>query len=537
MNKQAIISTLLVLFVVVSISAQNLWKPDLGNGRYKNPILYADYSDPDVVKVGDDFYMTASSFNCAPGLPILHSKDLVNWELINYALPQQFPVEVFAVAQHGNGVWAPSIRYHNNEFYIYYGDPDYGIYMLKATDPAGEWSEPILVKEGKGLIDSCPLWDEDGKAYLVHAYAGSRAGIKTMLVVQELKPDGTKVIGQPVIVFDGHKEDRVVEGPKFYKRNGYYYILTPAGGVSTGWQLALRSKSPFGPYEKKVVLHQGKTDINGPHQGGLIDLESGESWFIHFQELQPYGRVVHLNPAKWINDWPYMGTGIKNQKTGEPYAEFKKPNVGSEYEALELQSSDEFNDVHFGLQWQWHANPQEGWGYTFPTNGVMRLYCRPIPEGYQNLWDIPHLFLQKLNYPAYTATTKLRFNAIGSDDKTGLLVMGRDYAYIALQRMGDEMYVVVHECEDADKHKAETQTAKAKVKMDNETDVYLRVKINEGGSCEFYYSLNGKKYEKLGGSFQAREGRWIGAKLGMFSLGNKKHNDAGYADFDWFRVE
>lgn len=235
------------------------WVADKGNGTYQNPVLYADYSDPDVCAAGDDFYMTASSFNCIPGLPILHSRDLVNWSLVNYALPVQEPKEFFDKAQHGKGVWAPAIRFHKGEFYIYWGDPDYGIYMIKTRDPKGSWSKPVLVKAGKGMIDPTPLWDEDGKVYLIHAYAGSRSGVNSILVICELNAEGTEVISDPVMVFDGNDgKNHTVEGPKLYKRNGYYYIFAPAGGVATGWQLVLRSRNIYGPYESKIVMAQGR---------------------------------------------------------------------------------------------------------------------------------------------------------------------------------------------------------------------------------------------------------------------------------------
>ncbi|MEJ2615558.1 MAG: family 43 glycosylhydrolase, partial [Ignavibacteriaceae bacterium] len=191
-----------------------VWTPDLGNGKYKNPIIFADYSDPDVCRKGDDYYLVSSSFDAVPGLPILHSKDLVNWIIIGHALLRQPPYSHFSKPQHGNGVWAPAIRYHNNEFYIYYPDPDYGIYLVKSKNPAGPWTEPILVQSGKGLIDPCPLWDEDGKVYLVHAYAGSRAGIKSILTINRLSKDGTKFLDNGVIVYDGHGIDPTVEGPK-----------------------------------------------------------------------------------------------------------------------------------------------------------------------------------------------------------------------------------------------------------------------------------------------------------------------------------
>ena len=170
-----------------------VWQADLGDGTFKNPVLYADYSDPDVIRVGEDYYLTASSFNCSPGLPILHSKDLVNWTILSYALPEGVGHKEDSPG-HGNYVWAPSIRYHNGEFYIYWGDPDQGIFMVKAKKAEGPWCEPVLVKAGKGLIDTCPLWDDDGRCYLGHALAGSRAGLKSVLLMCELNAEGTKVI-------------------------------------------------------------------------------------------------------------------------------------------------------------------------------------------------------------------------------------------------------------------------------------------------------------------------------------------------------
>ena len=199
------------------------WIADLGDGTYKNPILYGDYSDPDVIRVGDDFYMTASTFTYVPGLPILHSKDLVNWELINYAvkkLPDRYNVPV-----HGCGVWAPAIRYNDGKFYIYYGDPDIGIFMTYTEDIYGEWSDLILVKEAVGIIDTCPIWDDDDKAYIVHGYANSRCGIKSHLAVCEMTWDGTKAISEDKIIFNGTISQPTIEGPKAYKRDGYYLSL------------------------------------------------------------------------------------------------------------------------------------------------------------------------------------------------------------------------------------------------------------------------------------------------------------------------
>ena len=233
-----------IIFTALPLSCwaqpRAVWSPDNGDGSYTNPVLYADYSDPDVCAVGEDYYLTASSFNCVPGLPILHSKDLVNWTLIGHALQELTPRQVFDNPAHGKGVWAPSIRQHNDTLYIYWGDPDQGIFMVKAPltpQPAMlNWCEPVCVIEGRGMIDPCPLWDDDGRCYLVNAWANSRAGFNSVLSVRELSADGTRAIGLPRIVFDGGQDNHTAEGPKFYKRNDWYWIMCPAGGVEKGWQ-------------------------------------------------------------------------------------------------------------------------------------------------------------------------------------------------------------------------------------------------------------------------------------------------------------
>ncbi len=351
----------------------HVWVADNKDGTYKNPILYADYSDPDAIRVGDDFYMTASSFDAVPGLPILHSKDLVNWTIIGHALNQQPPIEVYSKTQHGNGVWAPAMRYHNGEFYIFYPDPEFGIYMVKAKNPAGPWSTPLLIKQARGWIDPCPLWDDDGNAYLVSAMAASRSGIKSVLVVSRMSTDGTKLLDDGALVFDGHEGNPTVEGPKFYKRSGYYYIFAPAGGVETGWQLALRAKNVYGPYEQKVVLAQGGTQINGPHQGAWVKTQTGESWFLHFRDMGAYGRVVYLEPMTWVDDWPVMG------KQNEPVASWKKPNVGKVWPVATPADSDEFNSNELGMQWQWQANPKPGWALPAGGLGFLRIFNVATP--------------------------------------------------------------------------------------------------------------------------------------------------------------
>lgn len=512
--------------------ASKVWVADNGDGTNKNPILHADYSDPDAVRVGDDFYMTASSFNAVPGLPILHSKDLVNWRLINHVFREQEPKDVFRKPQHGGGVWAPTIRYHAGEFYIFFPDPDFGIYMTKAKDPAGEWSKPLLIAEGKGWIDPCPLWDDDGKAYLVHAFAGSRAGIKSLLVIKRMSSDGTKLLDDGTMVFDGHNADPTVEGPKFLKKDGYYYILAPAGGVATGWQLVLRSKNIYGPYERKVVLAQGKTAINGPHQGALVDTASGEWWFLHFQDKEAYGRIVHLQPAVWKNGFPVIGDDPDGDGTGEPVMRHKKPNVGRWYPIQTPPDDDEFTGNTLGLQWQWHANPIAAWAFPFPERGVLRMFSVQTPDGYRNLWDLPNLLLQKFPAEEFTATVKMRIDPRFEGERFGFVVMGLDYSMIAVTNRDGKLFINQANAKDAEKGTQETTSPPMALTA---RDLYLRIDVRKGAICRFAYSVDGTAFTPVGESFAARPGRWIGAKLGFVFTRPGRFNDAGSADIDWIR--
>jgi beta-xylosidase len=525
-----------LIFILIVIYSHQLfaqqWIPDLGDGRYKNPVIWADYSDPDVIRVGDDFYMTASSFNCVPALPILHSTDLVNWEIINYAV-KRFPDPYFDAVQHGNGVWAPSIRLHNGWFYIYWGDPDRGVNMVRTQDPYGEWSAPVLVKKAAGNIDPCPLWDDDGKVYLVHAFANSRAGVSNILQVQELSEDGSSAGSNRMVVYNGSPDHRTTEGPKFYKRNGYYYIFAPAGGVAEGYQMVLRSKNPFGPYEARTVLVQGNTSINGPHQGGWVELENGENWFIHFQEKQPYGRIVHLQPVRWADDWPVMGSDTDNDGTGEPVSEYQKPAVNKPSNRKIPQTSDEFNGQKFGLAWQWQANDYPYW-YSLTANpGYLRLYAQYNPDSH-SLWKVPGLLLQKFPSPEFTVTAKINTAGLKNSEQAGLLVMGLDYASLTLTPARKGYEIKLSTCRNA--HTGSDEQVN-EARFVNASDLFLRVRISNTGKCLFSYSEDETVFKNIGEIFQAREGRWIGAKVGIFAVSPHETGLKGFVDFDWFRIE
>lgn len=547
-----------VLFFILSLSVCSLfhlamaqyrsevWVSDEGNGMYRNPVLHADYSDPDVCAVGEDYFLTASSFNCTPGLPILHSKDLVNWKIVNYALKKVEPVEYYNEPRHGKGVWAPSIRFHEGMYYIYWGDPDFGIFMVKTRDPYGEWDAPVLVKAGKGMIDPCPLWDDDGRVYLAHAWAGSRAKFNSVLTVCELNKEGTAVISDPVLVFDGNDGvNHTIEGAKFYKRNGFYYLFAPAGGVVSGWQLVMRSKDVYGPYEARIVMAQGKTDINGPHQGGWVDTPAGESWFLHFQDKGAYGRVLHLNPMKWVNDWPVIGVDKDGDGCGDPVSRYRKPKTDKTYPIETPVESDEFDTRKLGLQWEWHANYQDVFGFT--TNmGYVRIYGHELSPHFKNFWEVPNLLMQKFPAEEFTATAKLKVSAKDDGQLSGLIIMGWDYSWIGVEKQGEKFLLKQAVCKDAEQGNLEQVSTLAVLEPSRkfeaglfpnyEREIYIRVHVDKGAYCRFSYSLDGKKFTEAGTLFKARQGKWIGAKVGMFSV-TPHGKERGWLDVDWFRVE
>ncbi len=479
---------------------------------YTNPILPFDYSDPDVIRVGKNYYMTYSTFACVPGLQILQSRDGVEWTIVDVALPDTVPgYGHLDACPAGCGVWAPSIRHHAGRFYIYYGDPDIGIFCLRSektkTIPC-RWEPAVLVKRGKGLIDPCPLWDEDGRCYLVHAFAGSRAGFKSALAVCELNPDGLSVLHEDQLVFDGHQENPTCEGPKFHKRNGYYYILCPAGGVKTGWQLCLRSKSVYGPYEWRRVLEQGSTAINAPHQGAWVDDK-----FYHFQDVGTAGRIVHLQPLKWQDNWPVIGNN------GEPVL-----SMGQTHEPALHRIMDGFWTRTLSPDWQWSGNRKAQYYYLAAetdsasrmANDYIRLFTYPAAD----VQTAPNLLLRKI--PANTAFSvmaRVRFSPRpqGKNPKykeeAGLIVHGRKSRTLPVPADGEWWYA--------------------------------RIDVSATHQCRFFLCDDGEEWQEIGEPFQAVAGEWIGAKIGFYAVRSlvesaspykRPDNTAGWMDVDWFEI-
>ncbi len=524
-----LIAILLSLQIGMTCSNAELWTPDLGNGKYANPIIYADYSDPDVIRVGDDYWMVASSFNCFPGIPILHSKDLVNWEIAGHVY-DRLPLGKYDHPVHGEGSWAPAIRYHDGTYYVYFCTPNDGLFVARASEPRGEWELTQMVDVVK-WEDPCPFWDDNGEAYLVHSiHRGGPA------VLHRMSPDGLELLDNGTVVYHDEEENPILEGLKMYKQDGWYYIFAPAGGVETGWQTVLRSRDIYGPYEARRVMEQGDTDINGPHQGGLVDTPDGnEWWFVHFQSKGNYGRVAHLQPASWTDDdWIIIGKDTDGGGIGNPVESFCKPSLPEQPIAIP-QTSDDFPDSIPSPQWQWQSHPQKEWYSLTENPGQMRLYAIPCPSEKGNLYYAGNLYLQKFPSPKFTATTLVDAHFEVDGERAGLITMGSKYSYIAIIK-GEDGYRVSVVTGRNDKFAVTPEEIATTVPVASDK-VWLRMELLSETECQYSYSLDGREFKKLGPECTVAPGVWIGSKTGIFCSSPNILPASGYADFDYFALQ
>ena len=517
--------------IAQSAPAGPAWVADNGDGTYRNPVLYGDWSDPDVIRVGADFYLVASSFHRVPGLPVLHSRDLVNWTIIGHALPRLEPEEAFATPRPGCGVWAPAIRYHDGRFRIFYPDPDRGIFVVTATDPAGPWTRSHRLKAGRGLIDPCPLWDDDGSAYLVHAWAKSRAGFNNRLTCHRMAADATVLLDEGRTIIDGDALPgyRTLEGPKCYRRDGWYWIFAPAGGVADGWQSVFRSRHLTGPYEDRVVLARGRTAVNGPHQGAWVTTGTGEDWFLHFQQRGAFGRVVHLQPMCWpAGGWPAIGApgadGI-----GEPVLTHVKPSTDGAAPPAAPDAS-----AGTGPEWTWAANPDPAW---CDVRDGLRLACVPTDRS-GDLRDLPNVLGRRLPADRVRVVATLRLTGAPAGARTGMTVLGAGYAWIGLTRTPGGMTLVYRTAAVGGDEQNGADPIVVRPGPDGvQPPVTVAVEIDPDGRCRFFAATGSQRPARVGGTFTATPGHWVGATLGLFATAPPAGpGPGGTAEITAFRI-
>ena len=470
---------------------------DQGDGTYINPVINADFSDPDVIRVGQKYYMVASDFHFM-GMQVLESEDMVNWRYISQ-IYNKIDEPGWNQNQHyAGGSWAPAIRYHAGLYYVFFCTPEEGLYMSTAQDPRGPWAPLHLVKRVKKWEDPCPFWDDDGRAYLGRSRHGAGP-----IIVHKMSPDGKQLLDEGVTVYEGP----VAEGTKFMKRNGWYYLIIPEGGVGTGWQTVLRAKNIYGPYERRIVLEQGSTKINGPHQGALVDAPDGSWWFYHFQETPVLGRVVHLQPVRWEADWPLMGSDYDRNGIGEPVHTWQKPimQTSGDYQLL---TDDDFDGPSLGLQWQWNHNPKDSHWTLKERKGWLTLKALPA----DSLKTSRNMLTQKVIGYQSESTTLLTTQG---DCFAGLFCSGKEFRGIGLCKEGVFM----------ESHGKRQLIVKGKF-----AQLWLRVSNDcTANRHQFSYSTDGQHYTKIADAFPMRSGYWKGIRVGLFCYGNN-----GKAQFDWF---
>lgn len=538
-----------------------IWPGALRAGEYQNPIIFEDYSDPDAIRVGNDFWMTASSFNFLPGLPILHSRDLVNWSLVGNAV-RRLPFPAYDRVAHGCGIWAPSLRFHNGKFWVFFGMPDEGIFEVHCDDPRGNWSELNCVLEMRGYIDPCPIWLDDGRAFIVHAYAKSRIGIKSRLGAFEFDPDTRKAIGGDRMIYDGQTSQPTIEGPKLYRRGNYYYIFAPAGGVAQGWQTVLRSESPFGPFEERIVMEQGSSPTNGPHQGALVDAPDGKQWFMHFQDMGPWGRITHLQPVQWRDDWPIIGQPGASPERGNPVSRWTLPMERESNSSLAASVSpgairDEFRSPILSDYWQWPANPRDEWFAVDADAGSLRLYGQCAVN--DSLWSAPALLSRRIPSPEFSASVHLSIGNLLPGERSGFAIMGREYAFIEVvigQNDASAAKLRIGVGKSTPVPGATISGGGAGGQNSTSTEDFVQImtipetlhelELTVVWNAQANYQFEAKDAEgKLlcqSEQFAAVAGVWVGARIGLYAMScgiNLKSEDhvPGWAEFSHFVLQ
>ena len=432
---------------------------------------------------------------------------MINWKLISQ-IYHHFDFSGWDNnQQYAGGSWAPSIRYHDNKFWVFFCTPKEGLFMSNAVNPSGPWSPLHLVKKVEKWEDPCPFWDEDGQAYLGRSRHGAGP-----IIIHKMSADGTRLLDEGMTVYTGP----VAEGTKIFKKDGYYYLSIPEGGVGTGWQTILRSKNIYGPYEKKVVLEQGSTTINGPHQGAIVDTPDDQWAFFHFQHHHALGRVVHLQPMHWENDWPVIGVDFDRNGIGEPVYVCQKPIESKTIFAP--QTDDDFSTPNLSLQWQFNHNPTDhAWSLSAHPGS---LTLKALKSSTFRL--ARNTLTQKIMGNISEATIAMDFTEIADGQRCGLACMGKINNVLGIKMEKGQKYLYTS-----------NDTTEISTTFPNGNQIYLRVSIDmTNQKFQYFYSTDNIRFIPYGTSFFIPFGFWKGARIALYCY--NKEQEAGTASFQWF---
>ncbi len=506
---------LLVFFLAFSednLFAQNVHS-DNADGTYTNPLISADFPDPDVILVGDTYYMVTTTMFIFPGVTILKSHDLVNWEYCSNAIPRFDFSDCYNLdtcSRYGHGQWATSMKHHNGKFYLLFITLNEGGFMCQADKAEGPWHITHLPK---GFYDPGLFFDDNGKAYVAQGYS--------KISITEVN-DSLVAIGPDSLVYTGDIR-RGLEGTHVYKINGYYYLYCTYGGRD-GMQVALRSKNIYGPYEQKLLIYDTTKGINyGIHQGALVQTQTGGWWTILFVDSGPFGRFPSLQPVTWVDDWPMIGVN------GKAVTTYKKPNVGTTYPISNLRTSDEFNEKNLGMQWGWNHNPDSTKWSLAKKPGYLRLITASLTQDFRmarnTLTQRP--FAKHDQSIPTIATTKIDVSHMKNGDIAGLAMFQDPYAYIAVKQSDGKKYIIM----------VNDGKTVGSVAVNGSTFYLKTLACNVNEKASFEYSLDNKVFKPIGEDLTMRFSLKIftGNKICVFNHATKELG--GYVDIDWFRVK
>ncbi len=513
-KKICLLLSILMILPGMCLQAQKKRQSDNGDGTYTNPLIAADFPDPDAIRVGDTYYMVTTTMFVFPGVTVLRSRDLVNWEYCSNALPRfDFSkcYDLDSCHRYSHGQWATSIKYHNGKFYLLFITLDEGGFICVADKAEGPWE---IRKLPKGFYDPGLFFDDDGRIYVAHGYS--------KITMTELNPDFSPKTTDS-LVFTGDIR-RGLEGMHVYKLNGYYYLYGTYGGLD-GIQVALRSKNIYGPYEQKVVIRDTTPGVNfGIHQGALLETPAGEWWTILFVDSGPFGRFPSLQPVTWTDGWPMVGID------GKAVVTHRKPNMGSgSFPITVLPTSDDFGGGELGMQWGWNHNPEPSKWSLSKRHGWLRLETvkavSNLREARNTLTQRPFTYYND-SIPT-TGLTVMDIRRMKDGDIAGLAIFQDPYAFIGVkQERGKQYIIMVNNGQTIDSVAFKGKT------------VYLRaVASNSTGRASFAYSADNKTFRPLGNELAMRFNLAIftGNKFCLFNYATKA--TGGYVDFDYFKLD
>lgn len=490
---------------------------DLGDGTFRNPVLPADYSDIDCIRVGSDYYAISSTFQYSPGMIVLHSRDLVNWTIVGHVTDDLTRIgpelNWDKMDRYGRGIWAGAIRHHAGKFWAYFGTPDEGYFMSTAERPEGPWTPLHALMREPGWDDCCPFWDDDGQGYFVGTHF--KDGYKTYLF--KLTEDGRELVPESKLLIN---EGLHREANKLFKKDGWYYHFFSEHVHGIGrYVMMQRARSITGPYSERRQLAHAQREFREPNQGGIVQTEAGDWWFFtHHGTGEWEGRCASLLPVTWVDDWPVIGA-VGGDGLGTMVWQTRKPLQAGPPQVP--QTDDDFNATALGVQWEWNYQPRPGFWSLAERPGWLRLRAfKPLrPDDLRSAGNT--LTQRVFRARANTATARFDVSGLTDGQVAGLTLFGRSPGTIAVRRAGEVVSLEMT-----------TGAQRTTGAVLDASTVDFRAEWGLDGLARFSFSTDGERFTPLGGEHRMTWADYRGTRLGLFTYNNE--GEAGHVDIDTF---